>query len=249
MNTVGPLPAPALPSQVRQVLATFTASAKDALGAGLSSMILYGSAAEGHLRPTSDVNLLLVLFSFEPSRVDALREPLRMAGAAVRLRAMFLLQDEISAATRSFASKFADILRRRFILHGPDPFAAVSIPRGVEVEQLQQQLLNFVLRLRAAYVSLSLREEQLALRIAEAIGPLRSYAASLLELQGLPPEPPADALERISEILEVRDWPVTAGFISDIQNRRPLPAGRAGAVAFQLMEMAQRMRMRVASLA
>src|SRR5882724_5118031 len=101
MSTVGPVPALTLPSQVRQVLAIFTASAKDTLGAGLSSIVLYGSAAEGGLRSTSDVNLLLVLSAFEQSRMDALREPLRTAGAAVRLRAMFLLQDEISAATRS----------------------------------------------------------------------------------------------------------------------------------------------------
>jgi len=62
-------------------------------------------------------------------RTDQLRQPLRIAQAAIQLRPMFVLESEIPGATRSFAPKFADILRRRVILYGDDSFAHISVPR------------------------------------------------------------------------------------------------------------------------
>jgi predicted nucleotidyltransferase len=83
--------------------------------ASLLSVVLFGSAAEGKLRATSDVNLILVLSAFEQVKVDPLRQPLRIAQAAIKLQPMFLLKAELPRAARSFAPKFADILRRRVI--------------------------------------------------------------------------------------------------------------------------------------
>jgi len=137
MSVSKPLPAPQLTAQVKQVLDEFLQAAKDSFGSDLVSAVLYGSAAEGKLQTTSDVNLVLVLSSFERNKADPLRAPLRIAQAAIQLRPMFLLKDEISAATRSFAPKFADILRRRVILFGEDPFAAISIPREIQVPAAQ----------------------------------------------------------------------------------------------------------------
>ena len=52
---------PDLPEQVSRVLTEFVAAAQAAFAADLRSIILFGSAAEGRLRATSDVNLLLLL--------------------------------------------------------------------------------------------------------------------------------------------------------------------------------------------
>lgn len=49
---------------------------------------------------------------------------------------------------------------------------------------MKQRLLNLTLRLREAYIARSLREEQLAAVIADAAGPLRACASTLLELEG-----------------------------------------------------------------
>ena len=53
-----------LPSNVGRVLAGFIESAREAFGDDLRSVVLYGSGADGQLRPTSDVNLLLLLADF-----------------------------------------------------------------------------------------------------------------------------------------------------------------------------------------
>src|SRR5262245_3653471 len=57
-----------LPPEISRVLDDFLARAREALGADLESVVLYGSAAEGALRPTSDVNVLLVLTAFDRAK-------------------------------------------------------------------------------------------------------------------------------------------------------------------------------------
>ena len=175
-----------LPATVERVLREFVDATREAFGPELRAVVLYGSAAEGRLRPTSDVNVVVVLAAFDRARADRLREPLRLAQAAVRLTAMFLLESEIGPAVEAFAVKFADLGRRRRVLYGADPFARLAIGRPAEAARLTQVLLNLVLRLRAAYLLRGLREEQLARVVADAAGPLRSCAATLIGLESPP---------------------------------------------------------------
>ena len=73
-----------------------------------------------------------------------MREPLRVAQAAIRLSPMFVLDAELPAAITSFAEKFADILRRRRITLSADPFIGVTIPREIVIARLDQVLLNLI---------------------------------------------------------------------------------------------------------
>jgi predicted nucleotidyltransferase len=248
MTVSRPLPAPRLPEPIHKVLDAFLEAARLSFGKQLHSIVLFGSAAEGQMRATSDVNLMLVLSAFDQNQADHLRQPLRVAQAAIQLRTMFLLNDEISAAVRSFAPKFADILRRRVILFGEDPFAAVTVSREAEIRQLRQQLLNITLRLRSAYVVQSLREEQLAFFIANMIGPLRSYSASLFELEGQPAGSPEHAFERLGAELTMSDWSSTLTAIAAVQSAQILQPGAAGRLLFQLLEFARLTIARVEAL-
>src|SRR5262245_29343009 len=99
-----------LPETVSRALAGFLDAARQTLGADLHSVVLYGSAAEGRLRPTSDVNLLMVLSSFDAAKAGALRGPFLLAEAAIHLKAMLLLESEVQPAVEAFAQKFSDIL-------------------------------------------------------------------------------------------------------------------------------------------
>lgn len=183
-----------LPEPVQRALAEAVRAARQALGESLRAIVLFGSAAEGRLRATSDVNVVIVSTAFERPAVDGLRETLRLAEAAVRLRPMFLLADEVGPASAAFAAKFADVLRRRRVLWGEDPFAALEIPRAAQVARLRQVLLDLGLRLRAAYALRSQREEQLALVLAEAAGPLRASGQSARPAASSDREAPSEAL-------------------------------------------------------
>jgi predicted nucleotidyltransferase len=248
MSTSKPLADPQLPPEVKSSLGSFLEAARNSFGDQLRSITLFGSAAEGKLHPTSDVNLIVVLSEFEQVRADQLREPLRVAQAAIQLRPMFVLQSELSIAIRSFAPKFADILRRRVILYGEDTFANILVPREAEIRQLQQQLLNVTLRLRAAYVGRSLREEQLANFIANLIGPIRSAAAALLELEGRPASSPQQAFERLGRELHSVAWDESLALLATIQEAKLAPAGATTQVAFHLLEFVRLVAARVATL-
>jgi predicted nucleotidyltransferase len=237
-----------LQAQVDRSVDAFVAAAKAAFETDLVAVVMYGSAAEGRLRATSDVNMLLVVRRFEQAQADRLRDPLRLAHAAVQMNVMFLLEDEVPAAMDAFAVKFADIVARHRVLFGSDPFAALSPPRDALIRRLKQVLLNLQLRLRERYVMLSLREEQLALLIADAAGPLRSSAASLLKLEGLPPLAPKEALEKV--VGEMSDASLGAALteISAAREDRQLAPGKAAPALMSLIELTRRLRERVARL-
>jgi hypothetical protein len=248
MSSSTPLPLPQLPPPFSEALNSFLQSAKDSFGADLLSVVLFGSAAQGKLRATSDLNLILVLASFNRAKADLLRQPLRVAQAAIQLHPMFLLKAEIPRAARSFAPKFADIRRRRAILFGDDPFATLTIPRATEVRQLRQQLLNLILRLRAAYVARSLREEQLSLLIAGALGPLRSYAAALLDLEDHPAASSSEALQSLGAELSIPDWPQLSARLAATQETHVSAPGEAPRLFFPLLDLACRMQSRAEAL-
>ena len=115
-----------LPPAVERMLADLVDSAKQCFGDHLRSVVLFGSGAEGRLRATSDLNLIVVLTRFDKQRVDAFREPLRVAHVAGRATTMFVLESELPAAAEAFAVKFDDIGRRRCVLYGEDLLAGVG---------------------------------------------------------------------------------------------------------------------------
>ncbi len=238
-----------LPPEVQEQLVAFTEAAKAAWGPQLVSVILFGSAAEGRLRLTSDVNLLLVLQRFAREDVDKIREPFRVARATIRLGVMFVLESELERVAAAFAVKFDDILSRHRILYGANPLARLEVSRPAAVARLRQVLLNLRLRLRERYALVSLREEQLAEVIADNAGPLRACAAMLLRLEGHAAESPKEALRRV--VADMREASLEEALIriSAAREQGFLPVGSAPAVAFRMMELAERLQERVDRLA
>ena len=230
---------PNLPDNVSQRLGYFVEAARGAFGEDLLSIVLFGSAVEGRLRPASDVNVLVLLTAFERGKADLLREPLRTAQAAIRLSAMFLLEAELQPAIESFAVKFGDIARRHHVLFGVDPFTTATVPRAASITRLKQTLLNLTLRMREAYISRGLREEQLAAAIAEMAGPLRACAATLLELQGAAETSPKAALEKVAGALV--PGTTLLDRITEARTEGALPPGTAGETFCELIDLAHRM--------
>ena len=184
-----------LPPEVREVLTDFLRSLAAGVGDSLKSVVLFGSAAEGRLRPTSDVNLLVLASGLDEARLTALREPLRAARAAVGLTVMFLEESEFADAREAFALKFADIKARHVVLFGADPLTGSDIPRAAAVRRLRQVLLNLKIRLRERYALDGDMNDRIAVFLADLTGPLRVSAATLLALQDGRDRAPKPALE------------------------------------------------------
>jgi predicted nucleotidyltransferase len=238
---------PRLPGPVEEILARVVDAAQRSFGDDLRSVVLYGSAAEGRMRATSDVNVLLVLRRFDRERVDLFREPMRLAQVAAGVVLMFLLEGEIADAAEAFAVKFADIARRRRVLHGEDVFAKLVASRAAQVARLRQMLLNLTLRLRSRYALVSLREEKLALVMADLAGPLRAAAATLLELEGRGARAPREALLEVAREIG-GEWDAVLERLSMARETRALPAGTAVQSVFALMDLTEKMRLRAQAL-
>lgn len=238
-----------LPAPVVRILTAFVEEARRALGDTLRAIVLFGSAAEGRLRSTSDVNVIVVLDRFEAERIDPLRDTLLTGGAAVRLNVMWILEREIPAAADAFAVKFADISRRRRVLFGADPFGGLAISREAAKRRLTQVLLNLTLRLRSRYALDGAREERLALLAADATGPLRASAAELIDLEaGAPAASPREALERVAATLPGGGWDAALDRMREARESGRLAPGAAGPLVLRLADLACHLQTRVSAL-
>ncbi len=233
---------PPLPEEIQRHLDLFVAAAQTAFGDDLAAAVLFGSAADGQVRATSDVNLLLLLKRFTPQTADALRGPLRLAHAAIDLQVMFLQENELTQAADAFAVKFADIIARHRVLLGNDPFASLHTSRDAMLRRLRQVLLNQQVRMRERYMLLSLNEEQLAGAIADAAAPLRAAAASLAQLEGKPAQSGKQALEAFVEQLGEPALHTALQAMSTARETARLAPGQAMPAFTSLMAITERLR-------
>jgi len=237
-----------LPKASGVAVTTFVTAARQIFRDNLRSVVLFGSGAEGRLRPTSDINLVLVLSSFDPAKGTAFRSQFSYAESAGRLTAMFLLESEVASAVELFAQKFSDILRRHRVLYGPDPFAVVSIPRSAEIGRLRQVLLNLTLRLREAYVEYGATPERISGLIADSAGPIRSCAATLSKLEGKVAIPPKEALAEFVGSFGDGGWEEVLAHISETRERTLLSPDVADATVIRLIELTTHLRTRAEAL-
>jgi predicted nucleotidyltransferase len=235
----------ALPPEIKQGLDEFLDASQQAFGNELISVVLFGSAAEGRLRTVSDVNLLLILKRFDRSRADLIRDPFRTAHAVMRLDVMFLLETEIAPVMDAFAVKFSDILIRRRVLFGPDPFVDLVIPQEAIRRRTIQVLLNLILRMRERYALVSLREEQLAHVLADMTSPLRACSASILNLEGKHALSPREAFALILAEQDAHDGIDVVKLIDVLRGTGSLPPGTASPLLFSMMRLAEFMYERI----
>jgi len=226
-------------SGVERVLASFTEAAKGAFGEDLRSVVLFGSAAEDRLRPVSDVNVLVVLRSFDAARAESLRDELRLARAAVALRPMFVLAAELPAATELFGVKFGDLARRHRVVHGDDPFDGVAVARAARVTSLRRSLLNLSMRLRERVASAA--DDERAAVIAEFAPGVRAAAAEWLALRdGSAPSPREALLQTAKELGGPADADALA-LLSTAREGGDVPADRARDVLLRLAALVGKM--------
>lgn len=237
-----------LPANVQQILSGFLASGQRAFGEDLLSAVLFGSAADGSLRKSSDVNLILVLRRYDPVRAQQLRHDLATAEAAILLRVMFLVRDEIPAACEAFAQKFSDVLRRRVVLLGSDPFDGVSVPHAAEVRRLRQVLLNLLLRLREIHAGHESGSRSSLNMLADSTGALRSSGVLLLVLEGRDALKPKQALLSVAEQVAPGKFTAALAKLSQLRETATLSDADAHEVMIALMELAAAMHQRAAAI-
>jgi predicted nucleotidyltransferase len=223
-----------LPATVREVLGEFVQALTEVIGPELECVLLFGSAAEGRLRPTSDVNVAVLAAKLNETQLNALRTALKAGRAAVGLTVMFLESAEFSDACESFGMKFADMKVRHRVLYGEDPFAGADIPRDAAIRRLRQVLLNLKLRLRERYAMDGDQDDRLALALADMTGPIRVSAATLLALRDGRDRPPKLALQ---EFCADPRWISCLDGLSAVHGGRVLSTERARRLVADVLDL------------
>lgn len=229
---------------VKRALADFVAAQQAAFGTALHSITLFGSAAEGRMRPHSDVNLMTVLTAVDRDALARLSADYRAAHAAARVACMFIRLDEIPAAYRSFAVKFEDIANRRRILVGADPFAGIAMSADDMRRRVREDLLNLALRLRERRAFYSATPEQFEAMIFEASAAVRVAAAAILWLEGSQRLAPREALEELVKSGKP-EWSETAKTISAVRQNLFVSRQRLLAAVDDLGAIVDWMRKRI----
>jgi predicted nucleotidyltransferase len=237
-----------LPESVNKALDAFVSEAKIVFEDRLLSVVLYGSAAEGRLRKTSDVNVVLVARSYTPTDAAALTAILTFASAAIDLQVMFLLESELATASQIFAVKFSDISRRRRVLFGSDPFAALTISKEALVARLRQVLLNHLLRLRYVFALRNESAEQLTQILADSISPLRACASAFLEIRGVAFEDPKQALEIVAAEIRSDGFKKSLSVISEAREGNTFALDEIKSALSDVLELTSRMKELIKSL-
>lgn len=232
-------------NELEGVIDELVGVAKQCFAADLVLAALFGSAAEGKLRPGSDVNILFVLECFDAQKVDAFRSALRAANSALRVQAMFLLRSELPIAAELFAVKFNDIRLRHRILHGSDLLRELPIDEVELRHRLREVLLNLAIRLRERYVMVSLREEQLVTIISDAAPPLRASAMALLKLRGVEAPSLREALETVVADTGNSAFRTAVANLPQARQEQRLPPGVAGPTLLALSQLATHLRERL----
>jgi hypothetical protein len=139
-----------LPAETQGALDRVVAALTKTLGANLHSLVLYGSAVRGNLVPkVSDLNLLILLEEATPEAHAAVAEAIR---SPIRIEPFILGHALLARSLQAFAVKFLNIQRNYRVLHGADPFTALSVDESLARFLCEQAARNLRLRSVRAYV-------------------------------------------------------------------------------------------------
>src|ERR1700747_1472551 len=140
----------------------FVSKIRAAAGDNITSVILYGSAADGEFHPEySDLNLLCVV------RDASFASVARVAGAAQWWHEkkhhppLTLTREELRASVAVFSIEFLDMKSRYRVLFGDDVLNSLQVPMVQHLFQLRYELREKLLLLRQHVLLAANKDKQL----------------------------------------------------------------------------------------
>jgi predicted nucleotidyltransferase len=185
-----------LPGDVRFHLDTMKRAFVEHLGPSLKAIVLHGSVVRGGYDPlTSDIDVFVVLHSDDRHRLAAIGPALDVARAAARVACVFFRHDELTHAADVFPLLFEDVSRCHALLHGEDPFTALSVSPLHRCLRIEQELRDLRVRLRRLLTLQEVNRPVLSPRLKHKVKQMRSPLLGLLRERG--EEPGTEGLDDV----------------------------------------------------
>jgi len=172
-----------------------------ALGAGLKSVVLYGSAAAGDfVEGVSSRDILIVADQMGARELAALVEPLARWQKAGNPQPQLFTAQELAASADAFPIELLDMQQSRQVLFGNDPLSQIKIDTGNLRLQLEHELMSRLLLLRRKYLTAGGKSERVARLLAESVSTfLVLFRAALRLYDGEVPAQKVAALQLLAE--------------------------------------------------
>ena len=130
-------------------LSEFVSRLREAGGANLESVILFGSAVAGDFHPEfSNVNLFCVVRDSSFSVLQGFAPVVKWWDSQKQPPPLFMTRDEILRSVDVFTIEFIDIQEHHRVLYGDDVFQTLSIPGNLHRLQVEYELREKLALLR-----------------------------------------------------------------------------------------------------
>jgi predicted nucleotidyltransferase len=179
-----------------------------AYGAGLRSVVLFGSAVAGEHNPKkSDYNILVVVDSLPLEKLRAVAAVSKAWAEDGNPPPLTFTSNEWRSSADIFPMEYADILERHRVLFGAPPFEGIKVAPSDLRLQVEQQTMGKLLQLRQATMGAG-GDSRLQLEVLEkSLSTLMVIFRGVSRLHG---QVPSQDYEELTRQLGQR-----AGFASD----------------------------------
>lgn len=127
----------------------FVTRLREAAGANLESVILFGSSVAGDFHPEfSNVNLFCVVRDASFSALQSLAPAVKWWDAQKQPPPLFMTRDEIERSADVFTIELMDVKLHHRVLFGEDVFKDLSIPANLHRVQVEYELREKLVLLR-----------------------------------------------------------------------------------------------------
>ena len=173
----------------KMTLEELTKQLRDAFGAELAAVVLYGSAATGeHVAKKSDYNVLVIVETLNAALLQRASATSRAWTDAGNPAPLLLTREEWLGSADIFPMEYADVLAVHRALHGTLPGAVRVDPAHLRLE-LEHEAMGTLLQLRRGYLAAGNDvREQVAL-LEASLSTVMVIFRAFLRLAGEAPPP------------------------------------------------------------
>src|SRR5580698_56707 len=132
-----------------KIINDFVSRLREAAGANLESVILFGSAVAGDFHPEfSNVNLFCVVRDGSFAALQALVPAVKWWNGQKQPAPLFMTHDEIKRSVDVFTIELIDMQQHHRVLFGEDVVQRLSIPANLHRLQVEYELREKIALLR-----------------------------------------------------------------------------------------------------
>ena len=192
-----------IPKSVEEDIQKFLTTIKDEAGANLTSVVLYGSAANGEFHEEfSNVNLMFVVRHTSLASLKTLAKAVR-SWMRKQPAPLIMTRAELERSTDVFSIELLDMKQHHRLLFGEDVVSGLEIPMNLHRVQVEYELREKLILLRQRTMLAAKDRELLDLMVQSVRSFSTLFRHALIALQQPAPSSRRDAITQLAALLNL----------------------------------------------